>query len=706
VLLALTRWVLAHKRIVVTGWLAAAVAGAATAGQTVDRLSTSFDLPGKPAAQANREIERRYASGGLNTPLVLVVRLPKGAAATDPPVARELGTAFGRAAAATPGGRMAWYGTTPAQAFLSGDRRTTFALLYPRSLPGPEPYVVALPAVRAAVAGVRVRGSPVEVTGLDALVASTEEGHGRGLLVETLLGGLAALVVLVWVFGSAIAVVPLAIATVSILTTFLAVLALTHLVEVSFVAQYLVALIGLGIAVDYALLVVMRWREERAAGAEGEEAVERAIARAGTSVLISGTTVAVSLAALVALPVPFMRSIGYSGLLIPLVSVLVALTLLPVALASAGARLEWPRRGAADPVSRRWERMAAAVVRHRVAAALGAAALLAGLAVPALHLQLGTPDVDSVGASGSPQRGLLALERSGIGVGVLSPAEVLVRGDPAAAAARLGRVMGVRGAVAPAAWRRAGGALVDVLGRADVTSAPGRSTLGATRHAARAIPGAQVGGNAAQDADFVEAVYGNLGIVVTVIVVVTLAVLARTLRSVWLPVKALVLNVLSVAAAYGVVVLIWQDGHGSQLLFDVPASGSITTWVPMAIFAFLFGLSMDYEVFMLSRIREEHERSGSTDAAIVQGIARTARLVTSSALILFLAFVALAGIPVTDLQILATGLALGILLDATVVRSILAPALVSLMGTWNWWVPARLARLLRMPDAGRTETES
>ena len=199
--------------------------------------------------------------------------------------------------------------------------------------------------------------------------------------------------------------------------------------------------------------------------------------------------------------------------------------------------------------------------------------------------------------------------------------------------------------------------------------------------------GAGVGGSPAEDADFVSAVYGNVVWVVLGVVVVTFLLLARALRSVWLPVKALALNVISIAAAYGVTVLVWQEGYGSELLFGQPATGVITTWVPIAAFSFLFGLSMDYEVFILARMREAYDDHGDTHRAVVDGIAHTGRLVTSAALILFLAFVALSTVPSVEVKILATTLALGIVIDAVVVRGLLAPALVSVLGRANWTMP-------------------
>jgi RND superfamily putative drug exporter len=183
---------------------------------------------------------------------------------------------------------------------------------------------------------------------------------------------------------------------------------------------------------------------------------------------------------------------------------------------------------------------------------------------------------------------------------------------------------------------------------------------------------------------------------IALIAVTTFVLLARAFRSLLLPLKAIVLNVLSVAAAWGVLVLVWQHGFGSEAIWGIQATGSIPSWMPLMVFAFLFGLSMDYEVFMLSRMREEYDRTGSTETAVVQGIGRTGRLVTSAALILFLSFAAMASGPDTQVKMMATGLAAGILLDATVIRALIVPAVIALMGRWNWWLPRRPARLLRV----------
>jgi len=208
-----------------------------------------------------------------------------------------------------------------------------------------------------------------------------------------------------------------------------------------------------------------------------------------------------------------------------------------------------------------------------------------------------------------------------------------------------------------------------------------------------------VAGIGADQIDFLEAVYGNFPQMLAIILVLTFVLLARGFRSVLLPLKAVVMNLLTLTATLGFMVLFWQEGFGSDEVFDVSPTGAVTFWIPLMTFAFLYGLSMDYEVFILSRMREEYDNLGTTDAAVVGGIARTGRLVTSAALILFLAFVALASGPGTDLKIFATALGFGILLDATVVRMLLVPALVSLFGRWNWWMPGWLSAVLRVRSA-------
>jgi RND superfamily putative drug exporter len=205
-----------------------------------------------------------------------------------------------------------------------------------------------------------------------------------------------------------------------------------------------------------------------------------------------------------------------------------------------------------------------------------------------------------------------------------------------------------------------------------------------------------VAGAGAVVKDYFRAVYHNFPYVLALIAAITYILLVRTFRSLLLPLKAVLLNLVSVAAVFGAVVFFWQNGHGSNAIFGISATGAIAFWLPVLIFAFLFGLSMDYEVFILSRMREEYDATGSTSVAVVGGLGRTGRLVTSAALILFFAFSALASAPGTDIKLFATALGVGILIDATIVRALLVPALVSVLGRWNWWLPPGVARLLRV----------
>jgi RND superfamily putative drug exporter len=388
---------------------------------------------------------------------------------------------------------------------------------------------------------------------------------------------------------------------------------------------------------------------------------------------------------------------------IPLVSVAVATTLLPVALATVGPRLDWPRTRRADRAGRMWMAWARVVVRHRWVAAIGAAAVLVALAAPALSIQLGDPRAESLAQSGAARAGFEQLERAGIGAGPLTPFEALERGgDPDGVARSLAAVDGVQGTVAPPEWRRDGTALVTIVPAEDGSSAEGRTTLHRIR--AMAPAGVAIGGEAAQSSDFVDAVYGKFPLLVGLIAALTFVLLARAFRSLILPLKAVLLNIVSVAAAWGVMVLVWQNGIGSEAIWGIEATRAINVEMPVVVFAFLFGVSMDYQVFIISRMREAYDRTGSTRASVVEGIGRTGRLVTSAALILGLAFVALSASPGTEVKIFATALAAGILIDATIVRAILVPAAMAILGRWNWWLPQWPARVLRVkPSLVRPE---
>ena len=696
---ALTNRVLGHKRLVFGIWLAVFLAAVASLGPAGAALSDQFSIPGREGFETNKDLAATYGSGGDAAPIVPVVTLPVGTTVDAPGVKEDLDAALARVEAVLPQSMSASYATTGDRAFVSEDGRTTFALVYIPAKGGVDPGQEEARAAQAALDGVTVGGSPVEVTGLDALRASAgdNEGAGTGVVMGTLLAALGALLVLIWVFRSFMALVPLLMALVAIPTTFLLVWPLASVTDVSVIVQFLVALIGLGIAIDYALLVVVRWREERQQpNVTNEAAVRNAMEHAGSAVVFSGTTVAISLLALLLLPVPFLRSIGIAGLMIALVSVAVATTLLPVVLSTIGPRLDWPRSQRDARASRAWSAWARLIVRYRWAAAVASTAVLVALVVAAWNIQLGNPRADSLAQDGPARSGLVNLEESGIGTGPLSPFDALVRsGDPDAVAEAVAQVEGVRSAVAPEEWRRDGTALVAIIPTEDGNSAAGRTTLDRIR--GTALPGQMtVGGEAAQSADFLDLVYGNFVYLLALIALLTFVLLARAFRSLVLPLKAVLLNLLSVFAAWGLIVLVWQKGFGSDEIWGIEATQAINVEMPIVIFAFLFGVSMDYQVFIISRMREAYDRTDSTETAIVEGIGRTGRLVTSAALILGLAFVAFGLQPGTEAKIFALALGGGILIDATIIRGVLAPAAVAILGRWNWWLPDWAARILRV----------
>ncbi|MFN2617850.1 MAG: MMPL family transporter, partial [Thermoleophilaceae bacterium] len=603
----LTRRVLAHKRLIAAGWILLTLVGIVAAGPASKALNQRFSVPGREGWETSQQIIRIYGNGGESPPFVPVVSLPKGKTISSPGVRAGLRGVERTARKAVPGSRIAGFGSTGDRAFASKDGRTTFVYVFPRrSDDAFGGNVNAERRLRHALRGSSVAGAPVRLSGFDALSDSSGAGNdGPGVFLEALIGGVGALLVLVFVFGSALALVPIGMAICSILVSFLLLWGLTAITDVSPVVQFLVALIGLGISIDYALLIVVRWREEREKGLRGDEAVTAAMGTAGRAVVFSGTTVAVGLLALIALPLPFLRSMGYGGLLIPLVATLSAITLLPVILATVGPRLDRRRIRRRDRSHGFWQRWSEAIVRRRGLAALVAMALLALLAVPATNLHLGDADPDTIAKAGAAKRGLDDLKSSGIGKGAIVPVETLVpAADAAKVASEQGRVEGVHGAAAPAGpdWRRAGQAVVTAVPHEGDESSAGRDTIQAVHDAGHsASPDARVGGTGPVNADFIDAVYGSFPLMIALIAVLTFLLLARAFRSVLLPAKAVVLNIVSVAAAWGVMTLVWQSGHGSSQIWGIDPTGSISSWIPLMVFAFLYGLSMDYEVFILAR---------------------------------------------------------------------------------------------------------
>jgi RND superfamily putative drug exporter len=702
-----TLFALHHRRLVVLAWVVLAVVGGATASSTTNGLSHSVATPGTAGSEANENIRKRFGLDGHEQPAIAVLRLPAG---------QTMQTGSGQAIAARTfdaaqrAGHVgvADFATTHDPKLVSRDGRTTWALI---DMPNPDIPIGAgvLERIQPALKAAAPAGASVTVTGFEALQsAGRSGGGGPSVLVETLIGALGALIILAFVYGSAIAIVPLLMALPSILTTFLLVLGLEQLITVNNLVQYLVAFIGLGVAIDYSLLIVTRWREQREGGLGNEQAIIAAGATAGHAVVLSGVTVAVGLLSLLVLPVPFLRSIGVGSIIIPLVAIAAAMTLLPVTLAAWGPALDSKRvRRGSTTFSPAWERWAGLVVRRRWIAGIVGLAIMLGLALPALSMKSGQASANALAAGGGPAaEAFHQIERDGVPSAVVFPVQLLVHGGPAGAtkATSIAReTPGVYMVLAPttASFHNGQDTLLSVVPSSEGNTAAGKALIGSLRTRLAAVPGGvEVGGNTAEVTDFNHAVYGNFALMLAVLSLLTFLLLARAFRSVVLALKAVILNVISLGASYGFLVLFWQEGHGSNLIYGVPAIGAVREFIPIIVFAFLFGLSMDYEVFVLARIREEYDRTGSTNGAVVAALGRTGRLVSCAALIIAVSLLSLSVNPDIIVRLIATSLAAGIVLDVVVVRTLLVPALVALMGRWNWWMPSGLARVLRVAPSG------
>jgi RND superfamily putative drug exporter len=696
------RWaafVLAHRRWVALFWLVVPVGGAIASGPASERLTVEYSLPGEPGAKTAQQVDETFGNGGDTAPYLVSVTYPQGRTVAGREA--EVAAAFDAVATKVPSVRVLDEANTGDAAFRTEDGRTSYAMVFYPLASSPTVYPPT-EEIRTALEKARPAGSTVGVTGLDALNMGSES-EGYGVLAEVVLGAVGALAVLAFVFASLLAFLPLVVAAASILATFVLLLGLTYLGDFSYLVEFLIALVGLGVAIDYSLLLVTRWREERHRGRDNHDAVTVAMQTAGHAVMTSGLTVAIGLLSLIALPVPFMRSVGIAGGLIPLASVAATLSLTPALLGGIGPRVDWPRIRRENVASKAWSGWAARVVRMRWTAAIVSVAILSALIVALSGIKIGLASSDSLAKSGPAYEALQTLEDGGETTGNLTPIEVLVSADQArSAAAELAKVDGVTRAVVSddEMSNRDGKSVVVLVPDTETVNATSVDVVNRVSDRAKDLPGViDITGIGPTQIDFLNAVYGNFPLMFTIIALLTFVLLVRAFRSLLLPLKAVLLNLVSLGATYGLVVLFWQHGYGSEAVFDISETGAITFWVPLLIFAFLFGLSMDYEVFILARMREEYDATGSTDRAVIQGIGRTGRLVTSAALILFLAFAALAASPPTDIKVMATGLGFGILLDATIIRSLLLPATVSLFGAWNWYLPDGLARILRVPPS-------
>ena len=687
---------------VIALWLVLTVLGGVAAGKLSTRWYQSTAIPGKPAYETGQRALLAFGSG-VRAPNVVVFHSP----ILDLTKSAAVRAAMARVDKANPGALTSSFFSTGSSVYVSRDRHTTFQEVYPPGRAGVDKKSGAV-GMRATAAHGLPAGISVNVTGRDALdeANSHAKNGGSSVLLESLIGGLGALIILLFVFGTLPAVLmPLVVAVAAILNTFTLVWALTYITNVSIIVQFLIALVGLGVAIDYSLLMIFRFRDELREGNDVESALVETMTHAGHSVIVSGTTVAVGLLAMVVLPLPLLRGMGIGGMLIPVVSVLATLTLLPALLAVLGTRINsvrvMPRRFAdrGHPEDGAWGRWARFVLRRPAAIAAVGLVIVAVLAGLGTQLNANEAQLKYFPGTGTAIAARDQLASAGISPGVMKPLNVLVEhgGSAQRAAARLRAVPGVVGATAPPDWQRGSNSFVEGFAAID-GAAPGIQGIVDDVNASFKGTNGSLTGIAATDRDFLHALFGSFPYALAFVLILTLILLTRAFRSVVLAVKAVVLNLLSLAAALGIVVFIFQQGHGSSL-WGVGATHSVTAYIPVMIFAFLFGLSMDYEVFMLTRIREAYDETGSTTKAIELGLAKTGKLVTSAALVLMFAFLVLSSTPGYEIKSLAIGLAAGIIFDATVIRALLVPALMRLMGEANWWMPKWLGVVLRIPRA-------
>ena len=692
---------------VIALWVVLTLVGGVAAGKLSSRWYQSTAIPGKSAYEAGQRTLNELGAG-VRPPNVVVFHSSRVDVTKSPAVR----AAVARVTRSVPGALTSSYFSTGNLMYVSGDRHTTFLQVY---LPGADRLDVKSGAasMRATAATGLPAGMTVNVTGyapLEEATTTTGSSGGSSVLLEALIGGLGALVILLFVFGTLPAVLmPLVVAVAAILNTFTLVWLLTYITDVSIIVLFLITLVGLGVAIDYALLMVFRFRDELREGNDVDSALVETMTHAGHSVIVSGTTVAVGLLSMIVLPLPLLRGMGIGGMLIPVVSVLATLTLLPAMLAVLGHRVNSVRvvpkrfQDQGHPEDGAWGRWARFVLRRPLAVAAVGVAIVAVLAGLGTQLNPNEAQLKYFPGSGTAIAGRAQLAAAGISPGVMKPLNVLVEhgGNPQQVAAKLAKVRGVSGASAPPGWRKGQNSFVEAFPTID-GAAPG--IQGTIDRANTALDGTNgtLTGISATDRDFLHALFGSFPLALGLVLLLTLILLTRAFRSVVLAVKAVVLNLLSLAATFGIVVFIFQEGHGSSL-WGIAATQSITAYIPVMIFAFLFGLSMDYEVFMLSRMREAYDETGSTNKAIELGLARTGKLVTSGALILMFAFLVLSSTPGYEVKSLAIGIAAGVIFDATVIRALLVPALMKLLGDWNWWMPRWMGVVLRVrTDSPRT----
>jgi RND superfamily putative drug exporter len=692
---------------VLGAWIVLLVtAGAASSGLS-DLLTNRFVLPGAESEEAGKILEQNFGQKPEGSFSVVVQGKPGSAQTLIGPTR----AAAARAAKELPTGKLVE--VRP----VSGDvvSASIASELQPADAKG------HTEAMREAAG--EVPGAQLYLTGQSAIESDLEPVQNRDLQVGELYIAIpVALAILVFVFGTLAFLLPFMLALFAIPVTLGVVWIFANFMTLSTYLTNMVALIGLGIAIDYSLLIVYRYREERKGGREKVEAVARTMDTAGRAVVFSGTAVAIGLALMLFMPLPFMRGFGLAGLLIPLVSVLAAVTLLPVLLYWLEDRLDRVRLVPRKIVERRednersfWARLAGTIMRRPVVFAVGTTALLLALATPLTALQLGPGSNEGVPQNLESVKGLNVLSAA-VGEGAISPTDIVIDTGRAgganergvqAAKQRLASLL--RGDAEVAEVVAAGPQTVDTSGRYLHIQAIGKHEYGLPPAQdfvdrlrdviipAAAFPtGVEVlaGGGPPFGVDFLDMTYGAFPWLVLAVLLLTYILLVRAFRSLLLPLKAIILNLLSIGAAYGILVLAFKLGAGEP--FGLTQFDQIEGWIPVFLFAMLFGLSMDYEVFLVSRMREEWDATRDNRVAVTQGLAKTGRLVTAAGLIMFAAFMGFVAGSIVGLQQFGLGLAAAILIDVTIIRALLVPSAMKIFGRWNWWLPESVAKIVRV----------
>ncbi|MGW4053170.1 MMPL family transporter [Streptomyces sp. NPDC004779] len=697
-----TRFVTARPRLTLLVALVLTALAVLAGGGVADRMgSGGWEDPAAESSYATKALEREFPGSQPN--LLLLVDAGK-AGVDDPAVAAEARRLTERLSAepGVEGVGSYWATGSPALRSEDGTKAVVAARIAGEEKAAGELLDRIAPEYRGT-------HGPVEVT-LGGGLAVRHEMQTiiqEDLLRAELIALPLTLVLLVMVFGSAVAaLLPLGVGIVAILGTNAVLRGITEFTDVSVFAQNLTTALGLGLAIDYALFVVRRYREELAAGAEPSAAVRTTLRTAGRTVLFSALTVAVSLAAMLVFPQYFLRSFAYAGIAVVLLAAAAALTLLPAALVLLGHRVDAldlrrlfrRRRARAEdaPAGGGWSRTAGLVMRRAPVFAVLTTAGLVLLGLPFLGVKFGTADDRQLpptatsrivqeelrtGFPGDPGGGITVLAE-----GPATPAEHTAYRERIAALDGVVRVDGpvVSGTGADAT------AYYSVVPEGPAVGDGAQRAVGELR-AVEAPFSTSVTGQAAVLVDSKDAIAERLPWAAGIIVLVTLLLVFLLTGSVLIPVQAVVLNALSLTAMFGAVVWVFQDGHLSGLL-GFTATGDIETTLPVLMFCVAFGLSMDYGVFLLSRIKEEYDATGDHEGAVRFGLARTGGLITAAAVILAVVMVAIGTSRVTNTKMLGLGVALAVVMDAMVVRSLLVPSVMKLTGRLTWWAPGPLRR--------------